>query len=153
MSRIIKTELRLVDLKPMVERTDAIQSFVSQETPILTITDEDGMTGTGYSYTIGSGGSAIVALLQDHLLPRLIGMNAEEIESNWRTLLFGIHALAVGPVSSVAAAPASHSIKRWEVLTSACLCTQRRVAGCISAVTNSSQMRCSCSREASRVRS
>jgi L-alanine-DL-glutamate epimerase-like enolase superfamily enzyme len=113
MSRIVKTELRMVDLKPMVERTDAIQSFVSQETPILTITDEDGMTGTGYSYTIGSGGSAIVSLLQDHLLPRLIGMNAEEIESNWRTLLFGMHALAVGPVSSLALA--AIDIALWDL--------------------------------------
>ena len=104
MARIVKAELRLVDLLPQVERTDAIQSFVSQETPILTITDEDGETGTGYTYTIGSGGSAIVALLRDHLLPRLIGMEAEEIESNWRTLLFGMHALAVGAVSSLALA-------------------------------------------------
>jgi L-alanine-DL-glutamate epimerase-like enolase superfamily enzyme len=113
MSRIVKTELRMVDLKPMVERTDAIQSFVSQETPILTITDEDGMTGTGYSYTIGSGGTAIIALLEDHLLPRLIGMNAEEIESNWRTLLFGMHSLAVGAVSSLALA--TIDIALWDL--------------------------------------
>jgi L-alanine-DL-glutamate epimerase-like enolase superfamily enzyme len=103
-SRIVKAELRLVDLKPLTKRTDAIQSFVSQETPILTITDDDGMTGTGYSYTIGSGGSAIVSLLQDHLLPQLIGMDSEEIERNWRTLLFSMHALAVGPVSSLSLA-------------------------------------------------
>ena len=88
----------------MVERTDAIQSFVSQETPILTITDSEGMSGTGYTYTIGSGGSAIVSLLHDHLLPRLIGMEAEEIERNWKTLLFGMHSLSVGPVSSLALA-------------------------------------------------
>ncbi len=113
MSRIVKTELHLVDLKPMVERTDAIQSFVSQETPILTITDEEGMTGTGYTYTIGSGGSAIVALLRDHLLPRLIGMNAEEIESNWKTLLFGMHSLAVGAVSSLALA--AIDIALWDL--------------------------------------
>jgi L-alanine-DL-glutamate epimerase-like enolase superfamily enzyme len=113
MSRIVKTELRLVDLKPMVERTDAIQTFVSQETPILTITDEDGMTGTGYSYTIGSGGSAILALLRDHLLPRLIGMNAEEIESNWKELLYGMHSLAVGPISSLALA--AIDIALWDL--------------------------------------
>jgi hypothetical protein len=29
--------------------------------------------GTGYSYTIGTGGSSVVALLADHLAPRLIG--------------------------------------------------------------------------------
>jgi L-alanine-DL-glutamate epimerase-like enolase superfamily enzyme len=104
MARIVKAELRLVDLKPLTQRSDAIQSFVSQETPILTVTDADGATGTGYSYTIGAGGSAIVALLRDHLLPRLIGMEAEHIEGNWRTLLYSMHALAVGPVSSLSLA-------------------------------------------------
>ncbi|MCU1492784.1 MAG: enolase superfamily enzyme related to L-alanine-DL-glutamate epimerase [Acidimicrobiaceae bacterium] len=104
MARIARAELRLVDLKPLVPRTDAIQSFVSQETPILTLTDEDGASGTGYTYTIGNGGSAITALLRDHLLPLVIGMEAEDIERNWRSLLFSMHALAVGPVSCLALA-------------------------------------------------
>ena len=60
MARIVKAELRLVDLKPMTQRTDAIQAFVSQETPILTLTDADGATGTGYTYTIGSGTEGLV---------------------------------------------------------------------------------------------
>ena len=44
MAKIEKVELRMVDLVPKVERTDAIQSFVSQETPIVTITDLKGNT-------------------------------------------------------------------------------------------------------------
>jgi L-alanine-DL-glutamate epimerase-like enolase superfamily enzyme len=113
MARIVKAELRLVDLKPLTQRTDAIQSFVSQETPILTLTDSDGATGTGYSYTIGAGGSAIVALLRDHLLPQLIGMEAEHIEGNWRALLYSMHALAVGPVSSLSLA--AIDIAAWDL--------------------------------------
>ena len=38
MARIEKIDLRMVDLPPKVKRTDAIQSFVSQETPIVRIT-------------------------------------------------------------------------------------------------------------------
>ena len=52
----------MVDLTPKVKRVDAIQSFVSQETPIVRIADADGATGTGYSYTIGTGGPAIMSL-------------------------------------------------------------------------------------------
>ena len=63
--KIIKAELYLVDLKPKVKRTDAIQAFESQETPILRLTTEDGLVGEGYSYTIGTGGSSIVGLLKD----------------------------------------------------------------------------------------
>jgi hypothetical protein len=56
MATITRTEAWLVDLQPKVKRTDAIQSFVSQETPIVRIIDADGGIGTGYTYTIGTGG-------------------------------------------------------------------------------------------------
>ena len=39
MARIERVELAMVDLAPKVERRDAIQSFVSQETPLVTVTD------------------------------------------------------------------------------------------------------------------
>jgi L-alanine-DL-glutamate epimerase-like enolase superfamily enzyme len=104
MAKVVSAELRLVDLRPAVPRTDAIQSFVSQETPILTLTDSDGVSGTGYCYTIGAGGSSIVALLRDHLLPLLVGREAERIESIWHDLLYSAHALSVGPVLSLSLA-------------------------------------------------
>ena len=42
MAKIIRVEALMVDLVPKVKRTDAIQSFVSQETPIVRIYDADG---------------------------------------------------------------------------------------------------------------
>ena len=54
MAVIERIELTRVDLQPRVKRTDAIQSFVAQETPILRVFDRDGASGTGYSYTIGT---------------------------------------------------------------------------------------------------
>ena len=72
MAIIERVELGLVNLTPKVKRTDAIQSFVSQETPMLRVFDRDGAIGTGYSYTIGTAGSSIMALLSDHLAPRLL---------------------------------------------------------------------------------
>ena len=104
MARIVRAQLRMVDLVPKVKRTDAIQSFVSQETPILTITDSDGADGTGYSYTIGTGGPAVISLLRETLIPRIIGREAEEIEAIWRDLLFVTHATAVGAITSLALA-------------------------------------------------
>src|SRR3989441_11549072 len=98
MALIEHIELTQVDLEPKVKRTDAIQSFVSQETPIVRIFDRDGAVGTGYSYTIGTGGSSVIALLRDHLAPRLIGRDAEHIEAIWRDLLFHTHATTVGAI-------------------------------------------------------
>ncbi|MGB3814502.1 MAG: mandelate racemase/muconate lactonizing enzyme family protein [Shinella sp.] len=104
MAKIERVELKMVDLRPKVERTDAIQSFVSQETPLVTITDSDGAVGTGYSYTIGTGGSSVMRLLADHLVPRIIGRDADRIEAIWRELEFATHATTIGAITSIALA-------------------------------------------------
>jgi len=104
MPRITQVELLQVNLPPPVPRSDAIQSFVTQETPIVRLTCDDGSTGDGYSYTIGTGGSSVFALLKDHLAPRLIGREADEIEALWRDLLFVTHATSVGAITSLALA-------------------------------------------------
>jgi L-alanine-DL-glutamate epimerase-like enolase superfamily enzyme len=102
MIRIDQVEIRMVDLAPKVRRTDAIQSFVSQETPILRIRTSDGAEGVGYSYTIGTGGHAVVDLLARHLAPRLLGRDPAMIEQIWRDLFFHTHATAVGPLTALA---------------------------------------------------
>jgi L-alanine-DL-glutamate epimerase-like enolase superfamily enzyme len=104
MAKIVRVEARMVDLIPKVKRTDAIQSFVSQETPIITIYDVDGGVGTGYTYTIGTGGPSIMLLIQKTLAPALIGREASEIERIWRDLLFLTHATSVGAITSLALA-------------------------------------------------
>lgn len=94
----------MVDLVPKVTRVDAIQSFKSQETIFVTLTDAEGTQGRGYSYTIGDGGPSVLALLQHTLLPRLMGQDGDRIEAIWRDLLFCSHATAVGPIMSLALA-------------------------------------------------
>lgn len=104
MALIEYIELCMVDLVPKVKRTDAIQSFDSQQTPIVKITDSDGASGIGYSYTIGQGGPAVMSLLHDTLAPQLLGQDANEIERLWRMLMFSTHATTVGAITSLALA-------------------------------------------------
>jgi L-alanine-DL-glutamate epimerase-like enolase superfamily enzyme len=104
MSRIERVEILQVDLAPKVVRTDAIQAFVTQETPIVRIRCDDGAEGTGYTYTIGTGGSSVVALLRDHLAPKLVGRDPDCIEAIWKELFFHTHATAVGAITSLALA-------------------------------------------------
>jgi L-alanine-DL-glutamate epimerase-like enolase superfamily enzyme len=113
MARISKIEVLMVDLPPAVKRVDAIQSFESQETPIVRITDADGAQGTGYTYTIGTGGPAVISLLQRTLVPRLLGREAEEIDGIWRDLLFATHATSVGAITSLALA--AIDIALWDL--------------------------------------
>ncbi len=104
MPRIDRVQLSMIDLVPKVKRTDAIQSFVSQETPMVRITDSDGAVGMGYSYTIGTGGSSVMRLLADHLAPRLIGRDPTEVEAIWHDLEFATHATTIGAITSIALA-------------------------------------------------
>ena len=113
MPLIRAVEILQVDLAPKVLRTDAIQSFVSQETPIVRVRCDDGSEGAGYTYTIGTGGSSVVALLRDHLAPRLVGRDPDCIEAIWRDLFFHTHATAVGAITSLALAAIDTALWDW----------------------------------------
>jgi L-alanine-DL-glutamate epimerase-like enolase superfamily enzyme len=104
LAKIMRIEGSMVDLKPKVKRTDAIQSFVSQETPIIRIEDADGAVGTGYAYTIGTGGPSVMKLIERSLAPALLGRDAAMVEQIWRDLLFLTHATSVGAVTALALA-------------------------------------------------
>jgi L-alanine-DL-glutamate epimerase-like enolase superfamily enzyme len=113
MPTIERVEVVMVDLKPKVKRTDAIQAFVSQETPIVRIFADDGQIGTGYTYTIGTGGRSVVELIVRHLAPQLIGRDPERIEEIWKALFFHTHATAVGAITSLALA--AIDIALWDM--------------------------------------
>src|SRR3954452_3223081 len=104
MSKIIRVEVFQVDLKPQVQRGDAIQSFHKQETPMVRLYADDDVEGTGYTYTIGTGGSSVVALIRDHLGPQLLGRDPAMVEQIWKDLFFHTHATAVGAITSLALA-------------------------------------------------
>ena len=110
---IESVRLRQVNLPPKVVRTDAIQSFVTQETVLLTLRCSDGLEGTGYAYTIGTGGSSVVALLRDHLAPQLLGRNPQQVEAIWKDLFFHTHATAVGAITSLALACVDTALWDW----------------------------------------
>jgi L-alanine-DL-glutamate epimerase-like enolase superfamily enzyme len=110
---IDRVHLRQVNLPPKVERTDAIQAFVTQETILLTLVCSDGIQATGYAYTIGTGGSSVMALLKDHLAPRLLGQNPVRVEAVWKELFFHTHATAVGAITSLALACVDTALWDW----------------------------------------
>lgn len=102
MAKIKSVEVWQVDLAAKTRRGDAIQAFPKQETPMVRIRTADGLEGVGYTYTIGTGGSSVVALIRDHLAPQLLGRDADGIEALWQALFFHTHATAVGAITSLA---------------------------------------------------
>jgi L-alanine-DL-glutamate epimerase-like enolase superfamily enzyme len=113
LATITRVEIKIIDLVPNIKRVDAIQSFVSQETPLVKVYDSDGGVGTGFTYTIGTGGPSIMALLEHTLAPGLIGKDPDRIETIWRELLYVTHATAVGAITSLALA--AIDIALWDL--------------------------------------
>jgi L-alanine-DL-glutamate epimerase-like enolase superfamily enzyme len=110
---IAHVEAYLVDLEVETVRTDAVQSFIKQETVFVDIRTDDGGTGTGYSYTIGIGGTAVLALLRDYLLPRLAGADPRRVEAVWRDLFAATRSTTVGAVTSLALAAVDTALWDW----------------------------------------
>src|SRR5919109_5510003 len=53
--------------------------------------DDDGAQGVGYTYTVGTGGAAVHALIARDLTPLLIGRDAERIEEIWQAMWWALH--------------------------------------------------------------
>lgn len=114
-SRIVHAEASLCDLPVETERTDALQTFVKQETILVRIRTADGTEGVGYSYTIGTGGGAVLSLLRETLLPVLVGLEAERPEAVWLAMFGVTRATTVGPITALALAAADTAV--WDAKT------------------------------------
>jgi L-alanine-DL-glutamate epimerase-like enolase superfamily enzyme len=55
------------------------------------VRDVDGAEGVGYTYTVGTGGGAVHALIARDLAPRLRGRDAERIEELWQAMWWAVH--------------------------------------------------------------
>ncbi|MFC9843226.1 mandelate racemase/muconate lactonizing enzyme family protein [Streptomyces sp. NPDC060223] len=113
MSIITSATARLADIAVEQNRTDAVQAFIKQETIFVDLATDDGLAGIGYSYTIGTGGSSVLALLNDHLLPALPGQDARNVEALWQQLFARTRATAVGAITSLALAAVDTAL--WDL--------------------------------------
>jgi L-alanine-DL-glutamate epimerase-like enolase superfamily enzyme len=67
-----------------------------------TIRLADGSEGTGYTYTGGRGGRAILAIVEHELAPWLIGRDARDIDDLYDGMLWHIHYVGRGGITAFA---------------------------------------------------
>ncbi len=67
-----------------------------------TIRLSDGSEGTGYTYTGGKGGHAILAMIDYDLAPFLIGREAADVEALYEAMQWHVHYVARGGIASFA---------------------------------------------------
>ena len=66
------------------------------------VTDDDGETGLGYTYTVDSGGTAVHALVARYLAPVVVGTDADAIEKTWQAMWWALHFGGRGGQTSLA---------------------------------------------------
>ncbi len=78
-----------------------------------TITLENGIEGTGYTYTGGKGGYAIKAMIEHDLVPAIIGKDGLDIEHIYDFLEWHIHYVGRGGIASFAIS--ALDIALWDI--------------------------------------
>ncbi len=106
----IETAYYRLPLEPM---GDAGHGAIDSEELITLALQAGGLTGHGYSYTIGRGGRAIQALIEHDLKPLLLGRDASNIEGLWQ--LMWQRLLYVGRGGLAAFAVAAVDIALWDL--------------------------------------
>lgn len=77
------------------------------------VTDADGATGLGYTYTVDSGGLAIHTLIARYLTPIVTGCDADHIEKTWQAMWWALHFGGRGGQTSLAIA--AIDIALWDL--------------------------------------
>lgn len=97
------------------ELTDSRHGVLTQfEVVMVRLATDEGLEGVGYTYTIGLGGSAIKALIDDALAPLLIGRAPTETEALWEAMWWKLH--YVGRGGPVSFAVSALDLGLWDLL-------------------------------------
>ncbi|MEM8658784.1 MAG: mandelate racemase/muconate lactonizing enzyme family protein, partial [Pseudomonadota bacterium] len=103
MSRIASVDARLFSIPLAEVLSDAKHGDHTHfELVTATIHLEDGSSGTGYTYTGGRGGHAILAMIRHDLAPFLIGQDGQAVEALYDAMQWHLHYVARGGVASFA---------------------------------------------------
>ncbi len=78
-----------------------------------TITLENGLEGTGYTYTGGKGGHAIKAMIEHDLAPAILGKDGADIEHIYDFMEWHIHYVGRGGIASFAIS--AIDIALWDI--------------------------------------
>jgi L-alanine-DL-glutamate epimerase-like enolase superfamily enzyme len=73
---------------------------------------ESAVGGFGFTYTVGHGGSAVLALLEYEIAPALVGRDPHEAEAIWHELHAKLHFVGASGVTAIAVAAAD--IALWD---------------------------------------
>ena len=114
MNRISQINTHLFRLPLSEVLSDAMHGDHTHfELLIATIQTDDGLTGTGYTYTGGRGGRAIEAMIQCDLAPYLLEKDPSDVEALNEGMGWHIHYVGRGGIASFAIS--ALDIALWDI--------------------------------------
>lgn len=112
--KIDAVSARLYRLPPTVPWEDATHQVTGLEYIVVWIYTDCGLTGTGFAYTTGIGGAAILSLLNEYIAGMLIGQNPLEVARLWNFLNNQLHRTGTGGINTLALAAVD--IALWDIV-------------------------------------
>lgn len=92
MAKIEKVQTDLYKIPLAQALTDSTHGMmVDFELITVRVTDSDGATGLGYTYTVNDGGAAVAVMVDRYLTPKLLGEDADLTEKIWQNLWWTLH--------------------------------------------------------------
>jgi L-alanine-DL-glutamate epimerase-like enolase superfamily enzyme len=89
---IASLETALYRIKLPVPLSDSTHGTMTHfELVTVRLRDSDGAEGVGYTYTVGTGGAAVHALIDQGLRSVLLGADADQIEALWTKMWWRLH--------------------------------------------------------------
>ena len=112
--RIASLDTGLYRIELPVALSDSTHGTITHfELITVRLRDTDGAEGVGYTYTVGAGGAAVHALIDQGLRPVLLGAEAEQIEALWQKMWWHLHFGGRG--GSVSLAVSACDIALWDL--------------------------------------
>jgi len=116
--KITSAESFILDIPIGSEIADSMQSVTKLEFVGLRVNTDEGISGTGYTITVGVGGSVIQKVIDTLYVDRLSGKDPFNVREIWQELYFG-GAHWIGRAGATTMAQAAVDIALWDIIAKA----------------------------------
>ncbi len=103
----------LYRIPPTVPWEDSTHRVPALEFVVAQVHTDRGIIGTGFTYSVGIGGSAILSLLLDYAAGMLIGQDPLRISQVWRQLQNQLHRCGTGGINTLTLAAVDLAL--WDI--------------------------------------
>jgi len=112
---ITRVESFLLQVPLNREIADSMQKFSFGEFVGVNVSTDEGIVGTGYTITVGAGGSVIKNVLDTLFISELPGKDPYNVKEIWQNLYYG-KAHWIGRVGATTMAQSAVDIALWDII-------------------------------------